>query len=278
MKKQVFITGMGVLLMLLVSFVLSARQGGRPDLYISIECPEVSFPSASLGSQVSIFIGNRGRATASTFAVELVLSSDTEIPVRPASYSAEFAEDALLQGGRIQVESLSPTGRDMEELEINVPLAIPADISPGTYYIGAVIDSYDTVQEIHEDNNTAVCCIEVKCRQVEKITNCSIWVYDRLAPKVKVSWVYGKPPAHGEEVLVIKDLPSRLWIQRINRWENGHWIPITRESVEITPLTLTEMDVPIREYVTGRLKIVFKAEYSCDRTRVYDFVRRSMEK
>lgn len=131
-----------------------------PDLKARIGCPSFAYPGQELKGRVKVKISNTGAATASSFAVDLVLSSDTAVPVKYAIYSSNFHEDVLLKGGREFVKYLLP-GKSMA-LTLNGTNKIPSDTPAGTYYLGVVVDPGNKVKEYNETNNVALCKIEVK--------------------------------------------------------------------------------------------------------------------
>jgi len=88
-----------------------------------------------MGGRVTVKVQNKGTNPAGEFTVELVLSSDTQIPLQPGTYSDTFVEDMLLRGGRRKVESLDPG--ETKTLKLEGPLKIPADTPPGRFYLGS---------------------------------------------------------------------------------------------------------------------------------------------
>ena len=110
-------------------------------------------PGVLIGNQVQIVVKNIGNAKTGEFFVDLVLSSDTRIPVQFATYSPVFQEDVLLKGGRLSVRNLAPGGT--QTLNLPGDCRIPDKIRPGTYYLAAVADAGKTVKESNEHNNLA---------------------------------------------------------------------------------------------------------------------------
>lgn len=121
------------------------------DLTASMRYPINVSPGEELGKSVSIIVENNGTIAAKGFNVELVLSSDNKIPVKPALYLENFSEDILLKDGREKVELLK-SGEDIT-LNLEGSIKIPADTTPGKYYLGAVIDPENTIKELSEENN-----------------------------------------------------------------------------------------------------------------------------
>ena len=121
------------------------------DLTAEMTYPIKVVPGEELGKRVSIKVKNKGTDAAKDFNVELVLSSDTQIPLKPASYSENFSEDILFKDGRKKVELLNPA----EDITLNFDgsIKIPADTPPGRYYLGVVIDPESKIEELDKENN-----------------------------------------------------------------------------------------------------------------------------
>jgi hypothetical protein len=122
-----------------------------PDLTVRIKYPINASPGEALAKEFSLTVENKGAVEAKDFNVQLVISSDVEIPFQPAVYSENFQEDALLEGGQSAVASIKPG----ESLTVSLPgpLKIPADTSPARYYLGAVVDPEKKIEELDEENN-----------------------------------------------------------------------------------------------------------------------------
>lgn len=125
--------------------------GKTMDLVAELEYPIEVSPGDEMGGRVTIKLENKGTNPAGEFTVELVFSSDLEIPVKSGMYSDTFMEDMLLQGGRLKVESLNPG--EIKTLKPEGPLKIPVDTPPGRFYLGVVVDTENKVEETAEDNN-----------------------------------------------------------------------------------------------------------------------------
>jgi hypothetical protein len=54
--------------------------------------------------------------------------------------------------GSIRVEGLKAG----ESLQLQTSLKVPAHLSPGSYFLGAIADLEETVAEVSEENNTRV--------------------------------------------------------------------------------------------------------------------------
>lgn len=94
---------------------------------------------------VTTSIRNVGKSDAGQFIVELYLSSDTVLS----------DEDILIGMG--EVPEL-PAGTQSDG---NAPSPIPANITPGQYYFGILVDSENTVPESDENNNVGFAVIPV---------------------------------------------------------------------------------------------------------------------
>lgn len=127
---------------------------GLPDLAVKVKYPIDVRPGQALAKAVSVTVENKGTTAAGKFNVELVLSSDLQIPAEPASYSKNFKEDVLLEGGRETVEALEPGER--LTLDLKGPLKLPPDTPPGRYYLATVIDADKKIGELNEENNKEV--------------------------------------------------------------------------------------------------------------------------
>jgi hypothetical protein len=213
-----------------------------------------------------VVLENNGSASAQGFFIDLVLSSDTNIPVEFATYSPSFSEDALLKGGREHVESLAPG--DSLDLPLHGTNKIPDDTPPGNYYLGFAVDSGKTVTEADEANNTGVCQIQLgDCASVADITDCQIIEASGGTvgyATIRLAWTY----ATGER-------PDRLLIT-VYRFQGGEWDNImpSDEPFEVpSPSATTATDVTIWRLFHGDYRIVFTAYYSCDREEEFIFER-----
>ena len=99
--------------------------------------------TATIGSAASISAGirNQGPANSGPFRLGLYLSADTTITTDDTWFAA-CSYDAGLQAG----ESDSCSGS----------FPIPPQVSPGRYYLGAIVDDLDRVAENNETNNARV--------------------------------------------------------------------------------------------------------------------------
>lgn len=236
----------------------------RPDLKGTIECPTQSYPGKELRDSIKVEIKNVGSQAANDFFVDLILSSDTMIPVKLASYSPNFEEDVLLDGGREHLESLA-AGNSLD-LTLHGANKIPEDTPPGIYYLGLVVDSGEKVSESSETNNTAICEIEIiECASIAAVTSCQIIEASGGTvgfARLRLRWTYGT----GEK-------PYRLLITVFRRsgdtWDN---IMPSEESFEVpSPETTTESDVTIFRLFSGDYRMVLKAFYTCEREAEYAF-------
>ncbi|MCP5050893.1 MAG: hypothetical protein GY940_27255 [bacterium] len=125
-----------------------------PDIAVTLKQPINVPPGKELRNDVTITVENKGTVTAENFTVELVLSRDTKFPDQPATYSANFKEDTLLEGGKETVASLKPG----EKITVNMKgsLKVPEDTTPGRYYLAAIADPEKKINEISKVNNKDV--------------------------------------------------------------------------------------------------------------------------
>lgn len=122
-----------------------------PDLIVRMKYPINTSPGEVLAKEFSLTVENKGAVEAKDVNVQVVISSDTQIPLQPAAYSENFQEDALLEGGQSTVASIKPG----ESLTVSLPgpLKIPADTPPARYYLGALVDPGKKIEELNEENN-----------------------------------------------------------------------------------------------------------------------------
>lgn len=124
------------------------------DLVPDMQHPIEVSPGELIGKQISVRVENQGNVPAKDFFVELILSRDNQAPVKPATFSESFAEDMLLKDGREKVDILNPG--ESKTVTFKDSVMIPADTQPDRYYLIAVVDPENSVQEANETNNTFV--------------------------------------------------------------------------------------------------------------------------
>jgi hypothetical protein len=100
---------------------------------------------------VTVLLENRGTVAARDIQLEIVLSSDDQIPRRSAPAAVNFTEDALLDNGRETVPLLEP-GQQVT-VRFSGSLKLPEDTPPGKHYLAAVADPDDRIGEMSEENN-----------------------------------------------------------------------------------------------------------------------------
>jgi hypothetical protein len=125
-----------------------------PDLAITMTYPVKIKPGEILKDKMTISLENKGTTNAEAFTIELVFSSDINIPNQPAQYSETFKEDILLEGGRTTIPLLKPG--EKIKVDLKGSLKIPADTVPGRYYLAAVADVGNKIKELSEANNKDV--------------------------------------------------------------------------------------------------------------------------
>jgi hypothetical protein len=135
-----------------------------PDLRVTVSTPGSALPGDSpsievrvknVGSSVALGTNNAG---VNGYMVDLILSSDTEVPEGFATYSPNYSEDVLLLGGRL---SNTPDLVPGEEFVFTVSGGIPTDTPDGNYYIAARIDPGQKIDESDEGNNTSFAPIQI---------------------------------------------------------------------------------------------------------------------
>jgi hypothetical protein len=88
-----------------------------PDLTVRMKYPINASPGQALAKEFSLTVENKGAVEAKDVNVQVVISSDTQIPLQSAAYSENFQEDALLEGGQSTVASIKPG----ESLTVSLP-------------------------------------------------------------------------------------------------------------------------------------------------------------
>ena len=156
---------------------VSLAEFSLPDLVANITGPSTGKAGEPMASEVSVTvknlgdqaapgtIGPDGRVNVAGYLVELVLSSDRSVAVRPATFSAGFMEDMLLKGGRVSrtydvtpgpsLMVWDPTTAQEDDLQI------PNDTPSGNYFICAVVDPSGTLDEEDESNNVDCAAITI---------------------------------------------------------------------------------------------------------------------
>ena len=160
-------------LLLGLALALASFSGGvplaessLPDLVANITGPSTGKAGEPMASEVSVTVKNLGnqaapgtinsdgRVNVYGYLVELVLSSDRSVAVRPATFSAGFMEDMLLKGGRVsRTYDVTPGASLMvwdPATAQEDDLQIPNDTPSGNYFICAVVDPSGIVDEEDE--------------------------------------------------------------------------------------------------------------------------------
>lgn len=143
--------------------------GKKPDLVTRLSAPPTAKSGADIGPSVKLVAYNIGTAAAAGtvgvmsppngYMIDLVLSTDANMPSGFAVFSPNFVEDALLKGGRTSnTIDLAPAANKAYA----AGAGIPADTPTGNYYICARIDPGSKVAESNEANN--VTCVRIKIK------------------------------------------------------------------------------------------------------------------
>jgi hypothetical protein len=144
----------------------------RPDLMARLTGPRVAAAGQDISRLVQLWAGNRGTAVApgtrgaidpaNGYMIDLVLTTDPQVPEGFANYSPNWVEDVLLRGGRVSnTVDLHPGALR----RYNVGAVIPADTPPGRYLLCARIDAGNRVAESNEHNNAAFWPIQIVARR-----------------------------------------------------------------------------------------------------------------
>ncbi|MCE5219134.1 hypothetical protein LLH03_19135 [bacterium] len=136
-----------------------------PDLTVQVTGPYEAVAGTDINLTVTVrnegtavALGTNTAAPGHNYFIDLVLSSNSIIPVRVAVWPGyagktrdDFVEDMLLQGGRDTIPGdIAPNA----QRTYSHPVYIPRNTPPGLYWIGAVVDPSRAVWELREFNNT----------------------------------------------------------------------------------------------------------------------------
>lgn len=144
----------------------------KPDLVVSLSTDARGAAGAEV--PVTITVTNKGLVKAlgtseapanKGYVVDLVWSADSVIPMTAAVQPVyqgltreDFVEDMLVVGGRISnTKSIPPGG----SVTYSLPAYAPKNMKPGTYWLGAYVDSLGHVAESKETNNTTGAKVEI---------------------------------------------------------------------------------------------------------------------
>lgn len=119
------------------------REMRLPDLRVAIRGPKRAAPGEELGDGIVVQVFNDGSEAAGRFSVGLYLSADPQITTA----------DTLLKGGREFVDHLGPG--QSARVELHGSNQIPPNTPPGEYFLGALVDEFNAIEETNERNNFA---------------------------------------------------------------------------------------------------------------------------
>jgi hypothetical protein len=122
-----------------------------PDLTLLMQYPVNVPPDVSFGDKIILHLRNNGSVTAGMFSVQILICSGTEIPRNLVDYQENFSGISRLKNGLIKIESLRPG--ESREIPLTRQVTLPPGLTPGKYYLAAVIDPGDQVRETDESNN-----------------------------------------------------------------------------------------------------------------------------
>ena len=149
-----------------LALIWSPASAAQPaDLIVKIKGPAEAMPGEDIGEKIKVAVKNVGQSTAlgtedsrNGYMIDLVLSRDANVSVKPATYSERFREDAMVRGGRIsRTKTLAPG----ESTHYRVGAVIPADTPAGNYCLGIIVDSFNRVRESNEENNVKCASIQI---------------------------------------------------------------------------------------------------------------------
>lgn len=132
------------------------------DLTVKIaNCPTVVKPGQNLNAGIRVQGKSSFPNALSSVVVDLILTSryGYPSPAPYATYSPNYSDGVLLLGGR---EHTAFNGPGTVNVKLNGSNTIPSDTPNGTYYLGAVIDAGNNVQERNERNNVSFCKLRVE--------------------------------------------------------------------------------------------------------------------
>jgi hypothetical protein len=146
------------------------------DLQVRLSIPRVAHAGDTIGAAIEVHALNYGESgapgtademdPAAGYTIEIVLSTDQRLAPGAASYKPNFAEDVLLQGGRINnTYDLPPGAAAVYQHMQGGKGKIPDDTPPGVYYLGARIDPANKVAESDEKNNIVWERIEILAKR-----------------------------------------------------------------------------------------------------------------
>ncbi|ARM31502.1 CARDB domain-containing protein [Prosthecochloris sp. HL-130-GSB] len=141
--------------------VVPGQLSARGDLTVSItRCPSSVAPGQELGDSFLVRARSSFKKPVNGVVIDLVLKKNPmyDVPAPYAVYDPSYSDGVLLKGGR---ENISFAGPGWQTVKLNGTNTIPADIAPGIYYLGAVVDAGNNHAETNEKNNAAFCKIRV---------------------------------------------------------------------------------------------------------------------
>ncbi len=161
--KRSTVIALGFGAVVLIWSAASAAQ--LPDLIAKVSGPGEAIPGEDIGERVKVVVKNNGQRRAigtenskNGYMIDLVLSRDRDVEIKPAAFSERFREDVMLRGGRI---SRTKTLKPGETARYRVGAVIPRDTPAGTYCLGIIVDSFNKVRESNEGNNSMCARIRI---------------------------------------------------------------------------------------------------------------------
>lgn len=122
-----------------------------PDLTLVMQYPVNVPPDVSFGDRIILHLRNNGSVTAGMFSLQILISSRADIPGTLVDYRDDFSGISRLKNGLLTIESLRPG--ESRKITLDRQITLPPNITPGKYYLAAMIDPEDQVRETDENNN-----------------------------------------------------------------------------------------------------------------------------
>lgn len=142
-----------------------------PDLVVRLEAPATAAAGAGIGDRITLTVTNQGTSAAwgttrhtPGYMIDLTLGADQVVSIGLKAYSPHYAEDVLLQGGRVsRTDDLAPASTR----RYAVGAVIPIDTPPGVHFLCAYVDPANAIGESSERNNASCVAVRVLPRVPE---------------------------------------------------------------------------------------------------------------
>jgi hypothetical protein len=177
---------------LLIAFLCLACAACKPALSGSLQCPSKAYPGELIDEAIQVNLANTGNGSADKVTLDLVLSSDTDIPNTPAHLynSSTYTEDMLLDYWAV---GTVPANQSIS-LTLQVSNSIPYSTPLGVYYLGAIFHAGDSLTKTEESSTIASCKLELLCPEMARISGADAYIEDEYPPlpprTMRVTWNY----------------------------------------------------------------------------------------